>query len=295
MPLGTGALLAITGGLKLAGSIAQNVANRRKSKRELRINKSLIMEQNRYNSPSQQMKRLRDAGINPNLVYGSQGVTGNMQGDIPRYTEPDQVFETPSMMEVAGSMGKYVDVERGRKQIDNLVQDTALKKSKTETEGLMRAIMDIKKNNDLFDLNYKRSLESTNRDIVKNTLEKGYAELKAYEIANKISDYRYEKIMPQELDNYIKENAFKDARNMLASRGLTFSDGSNWQKILTSQIASNLPRIKEYIIETAAKYGITPKELQEASSPSRIKIFGANAAFVEFLIKLYKAATNGEK
>ena len=38
--------------------------------------------QNEYNSPTQQMARIRAAGLNPNLVYGN-GVTGNSSGSTP--------------------------------------------------------------------------------------------------------------------------------------------------------------------------------------------------------------------
>ena len=40
--------------------------------------------QNQYNSPTAQMSRLRQAGLNPNLVHGS-GVTGNSAGSAPQY------------------------------------------------------------------------------------------------------------------------------------------------------------------------------------------------------------------
>lgn len=39
-------------------------------------------EQNRYNAPSAQMSRLKEAGLNPHLVYGN-GVTGNTSGQAP--------------------------------------------------------------------------------------------------------------------------------------------------------------------------------------------------------------------
>lgn len=38
---------------------------------------------NEYNSPAQQMQRLREAGLNPNLIYGSGSVTGNASGQSP--------------------------------------------------------------------------------------------------------------------------------------------------------------------------------------------------------------------
>lgn len=42
--------------------------------------KSLIDYQNEYNNPSNQMKRLQDAGLNPMLVYGSGNMVGNQSG-----------------------------------------------------------------------------------------------------------------------------------------------------------------------------------------------------------------------
>lgn len=43
--------------------------------------------QNAYNTPAQQMQRLNQAGLNPNLVYGSGNVTGNTAGSPPSYPQ----------------------------------------------------------------------------------------------------------------------------------------------------------------------------------------------------------------
>lgn len=40
-------------------------------------------KQNAYNTPLQQMKRLKQAGLNPNLVYGGGNVSGNTAGSAP--------------------------------------------------------------------------------------------------------------------------------------------------------------------------------------------------------------------
>lgn len=41
---------------------------------------SRVLEQNEYNSPAQQMKRLKEAGLNPNLAYGDLGSSVQMSG-----------------------------------------------------------------------------------------------------------------------------------------------------------------------------------------------------------------------
>lgn len=52
-----------------------------------------------YNRPEAQMERLKAAGLNPHLVYGTGTVTGNMAGTPPSYQTPSvgtpQVQTTP--------------------------------------------------------------------------------------------------------------------------------------------------------------------------------------------------------
>lgn len=45
--------------------------------------------ENAYNAPDEQMRRLRNAGLNPNLVYGTGTVTGNTTTSGPRFDRPD--------------------------------------------------------------------------------------------------------------------------------------------------------------------------------------------------------------
>ena len=47
---------------------------------------------NLYNEPSSQMDRLRKAGLNPNLVYGSGKVTGNVASQLPKYQAQDRII-----------------------------------------------------------------------------------------------------------------------------------------------------------------------------------------------------------
>lgn len=85
--LASGAGKAVLGGLASSiGSIFGGSSRRKahhRSKRlmeyQMGLDKQMFDYQNAYNTPLQQMKRLKAAGLNPALMYG-QGTTGNASG-----------------------------------------------------------------------------------------------------------------------------------------------------------------------------------------------------------------------
>lgn len=64
-----------------------NKANRELAQYNWQQQIDMWNRQNEYNSPISQMTRLKEAGLNPNLVYGN-GVTGNTSGSAPSPTTP---------------------------------------------------------------------------------------------------------------------------------------------------------------------------------------------------------------
>lgn len=74
---------AVSGAIGFGGDILKqhgdalltNYFNRKASKKEYDRNIALWNMQNEYNLPVNQMQRLRDAGLNPNLVYGNGATT----------------------------------------------------------------------------------------------------------------------------------------------------------------------------------------------------------------------------
>lgn len=87
MPLGIGGQIALQGGVDIAGGVMGNLFQ----KRNIRLQKEANLEmadyaytkdqemwnlQNLYNSPKAQMQRFKQAGLNPNLIYG-RGSSGN--------------------------------------------------------------------------------------------------------------------------------------------------------------------------------------------------------------------------
>lgn len=63
----------------IGGALTGNAASKSLMRYQQKLNQQAIDQMNRYNSPIEQMKRLRAAGLNENLVYGS-GVDGNQGG-----------------------------------------------------------------------------------------------------------------------------------------------------------------------------------------------------------------------
>jgi len=96
---------AIMGAVSLvSGLVSQNKqrkANQRIQREQIAGNEQYLAEQNAYNTPSAQMQRFREAGLNPHLIYG-QGNPGNQSSalETPQY---EQRYEdvTPAAIQLA--------------------------------------------------------------------------------------------------------------------------------------------------------------------------------------------------
>lgn len=79
---------------------------------------------NEYNSPASQMQRLKVAGLNPNLAYGSGSVAGNTTSQLPKY----QAISAPEMpspersVNVPDVLSRFQDYKIKQAQVDNLAE-----------------------------------------------------------------------------------------------------------------------------------------------------------------------------
>lgn len=73
----------------VASSIIGGYAQRSENKRAYERDVAMWNMQNAYNTPAAQMERLKDAGLNPMLVYGNGSVVGNTTSTVPKYTPVD--------------------------------------------------------------------------------------------------------------------------------------------------------------------------------------------------------------
>ena len=122
--------LASAGG-SLVGSIANGLFGGAQFRRQLEANKELARYQfdlnrqqwqaeNEYNSPKAQMQRLKEAGLNPNLVYGNGSVSGNTTTAGPRYEAPKRGVNTrwDFANMAAQAITMYQDMQQKQANID---------------------------------------------------------------------------------------------------------------------------------------------------------------------------------
>lgn len=119
--------------------------------------------QNEYNSPTQQMARIRAAGLNPNLVYGN-GVAGNSSGSAPQY-EPAK-FNAPTMQAYRGwnlgisdAISQFLAYRTVKAQVDNMEAQNSLIRQQTATEATKQANIAASTSRSEFDLNMAKELK----------------------------------------------------------------------------------------------------------------------------------------
>lgn len=180
----------ITGGASLIGGLinggSQKATNEQEKQfalemyeRQKRDANDQWTKQNEYNSPQSQMSRLRDAGLNPNLVYGN-GSAVNTASPISTPQQPKWSPTAPRYGDgvngATGALASYFDVQMRQAQIDNLKTqnsvlqaDQALKQSQRlnvdANTGLAANSLDFNKQSffdRLLKLNYEKQFVGNN-------------------------------------------------------------------------------------------------------------------------------------
>lgn len=88
----------------------QNAANMEMAKYSYSKDLEQWNRTNAYNDPSQQMARLKAAGINPNSIYGTSSATGNAGSTTAKYNTPTQQYKAnvdyPAMLSQISQLRK---------------------------------------------------------------------------------------------------------------------------------------------------------------------------------------------
>lgn len=180
---------AIQGGTQLLGGLFNNMSVARQNRKSRIFAKSMYDRQykdslafwnmqNEYNTPEAQMQRFKNAGLNPNLIYG-QGNSGNA-GSLspPSVNQPSFNPADWSSVSRLGSsvLAGYYALERGQAEVDKLrsantvdLENAALIQAKRIGQGVQNA-------RGIIDYNLEKELYQTNLDARKENLRQMKAE-----------------------------------------------------------------------------------------------------------------------
>lgn len=138
---------ALSGGLDLVGGLLGSKSQKSENRKAFERDFFMWNAQNAYNHPSAQMARLKEAGLNPMLVYGNGSVFGNTSGSAPSYRPADV---TGKYSGLGKGFSSYVaarqlnqNLQLGQEQIDQVKANTQLLRSqifKNDIEALGSAL-----------------------------------------------------------------------------------------------------------------------------------------------------------
>lgn len=119
---------AYNGLLGYIGQSNTNKMNQQIAREQNLFDLQMWNKSNLYNSPEEQMKRLEEAGLNPNLVYGSGNVSGQSSSQAPKahdysYTAPMMALKLPDILAV---LSQYADYQQKTAQVDVTKQQIAV-------------------------------------------------------------------------------------------------------------------------------------------------------------------------
>lgn len=222
--------------------------------------------QNEYNSPTSQMARLREAGLNPNLVYGNGATT---TGGAVRSSSAPSWNPTPPQFNAKSILGSYYDTQIRQAQIDNLktqntvmVQDALLKAAQIASLGANTARSQFK-------LDFEKELreisaEAARLGVLKQKADIDYtldqneraqaqnaqslregAERILNMRASRANTYQEREKIIQEIKNLKEDEKIKALDRQLREKGIYPGDPAWWRAL--GRVVSNIPETGEII------------------------------------------------
>lgn len=136
-------LAAVLGGMNTASSIFNTVSQTNANNANIQFqretnqqNRNWAVEdwnkQNAYNSPAAQMQRFKDAGLNPNLIYGQSNTASPVRSSDSQAPKVSAPQINPGLIDsmLQGFLSMY-DLQKTQAQTDNIKAQSELVKANT--------------------------------------------------------------------------------------------------------------------------------------------------------------------
>lgn len=191
--------------------------------------------QNEYNSPSAQRARLEAAGINPSILGGSGGSSGNATSPPP--SKVPGIVGVPGALNavnIPGILDQYQDFKLRQAQIDNVEAQTDNVRNRTITESLTQGLKRIMGDREQIKLGVedKYSMEMGYYNLQKSQREARNLGMRwsLMEEQSQINQLRMDQIKQGLSESDVRmekmkaETMFKQNENQWRAAGVTSSD-----------------------------------------------------------------------
>jgi hypothetical protein len=211
----------------------QDAKNLRQYNRQRKDNLTDWHRQNQYNSPVQQMARLKEAGLNPALMYGKSGGTG--QATSP----PSKTEMATGVVPDLNSGMKYAELELMKSNMKNNESQTDLNTLRGATEAQNAALL----------------AEQTGKTAAEKQTAQATADL-ATELTNAA-------LQAQLIDIQGKSVGIEKTKAETANVKQSTAESKNRVKVANSQLAINLKLSNAQVSNIEANINKINKELEK--------------------------------
>lgn len=212
-------------------AIAQqtNEANKALAEYSFQQNYNLWKESNDYNSPAAQMKRLEEAGLNPNLVYGSGSVVGNTSTQTPQYKAPQMHGATMQAYQAVNPFGQasqdianVMNAESNRKNANTSAELSKSQQAVMQADAASKMADRAIKNMELLNWKakepYLADLAKISTDAARLGLKQAEENITSTHLSNYSQDWTNKNILPVQLDGMMLSNALTSANTDLTQK-----------------------------------------------------------------------------
>ena len=192
--------------------------------------------ENAYNAPDEQMRRLRNAGLNPNLVYGTGTVTGNTSTTGPRFDRPDVEYNYEPFQFPANAISRGIQFIQENRLKDRQIAETEerVKNLATQRDALRVKIQSELINQIYYKLRGKsaglkyeldQSLFQTQIDFARENLRRLRREII-------LQDYRRQALFAKTFGDFYRGLGYKQDYENFKNYGFTRANAPWWVRML---------------------------------------------------------------
>lgn len=212
------------GAANAAMSYGQHKADRKFNAKQAEIardwQEKMWNQANEYNTPQQQMQRLTDAGLNPNLVYGNGADT--TAAAVPSTEKASFSGGAAPRLEVFQEIAAAKQLELIDAQIERTQAETNLTTERATTQGIVNTHEDARLSAIVqgLELNSEFLSVTFNNRVALNQFELDSAKVDNY-VKHLSADY-----LPEQLEQQLRIG-YQNLSNLVASNALTWEQIKN--------------------------------------------------------------------